>query len=189
MINRTFFLIVCFVLLSCNMKIYKLKDKITDVPLEPIVYKNKLKFTTSLFNTIDTGFVYEEYDTDKKIPMSSDKCTSCRGYSIYKFYSNGCLNLFYFDRSSLLPISEFDPLYTGYRGVYYLENGKIRFDLFAEIDEWQKTGKITGTLTFSGDTLYVKRDDKKGINAISYPTRIYIKRKLPPEYFVFKANW
>jgi len=181
-IRLALYLVVTFVLMSCNMKTYVLKDKITDVPYKPTVYKNKSKFTTSLINTIDTGVVYEEFDREKNILMSSDKCTACRGYRIYKFYPNGCLNMFFFDRNSLLPTVEFDPLYSGYRGVYYTENNKIRFDLFAEIDQRQHTGKLSATLTFSGDTMYLKRDD------LSY-TEIYIKRKLPPEYFVYKANW
>ena len=135
-----------------------------------------------MLNTIDTSVVYEEYDRDKNVVMSFDKCTACRGYRIYKFYSNGCLNMFFVDRNSILPISEFNPLYTGYRGVYYIENNKTRFDLFAEIDQRQHTGKLKGTLTFSGDTMYLKRDD------LNY-TEIYIKRKLPLEYFTYKANW
>ena len=175
-------MLASFILLSCNMKTYSLLDKITDVPINTNVYKNKSKFSASLLKTIDTGVVYEEYDRSKNILMSLDKCTACRGYRIFRFYSNGCLNMFFFDRNSTLPVNEFDPLYAGYRGVYYSEDNKIRFDLFAEIDQRQHTGKLSATLTFSGDTMYLKRDD------LSY-TEIYIKRKLPPEYFIYQANW
>jgi hypothetical protein len=171
------------------MKALLLIDKITPVPKNISVYKNKIKFSSSLLSKVDTTVVYEEFDRDRNILMRADNCISCRGYSIYKFYPNGCFNAFFFGRNSTLPVNEFDPLYTGYRGVYYTENNKIRFDLFAEIDERQHIGKITGTLTFSGDTLYVKQDDRKGIDAMKYPTEIYVKRKLSPEYFVYKANW
>ena len=65
-----------------------------------------------------------------------------------------------------------DPLFTGYRGIYYTENDIIRYNLFAEIGQRQQTGKITGTLTFGGDILYVKRDDRKGLNAIEHSAEI-----------------
>lgn len=175
--------------MSCSMKIYTLLDKVTDVPKSNDVYKNKSKFTSTLLSIVDTGVVYEEFDKNKNMLMRLDDCTACRGYTIYKFYSNGYFNRFYFERNSALPIGEFDPLYTGYRGVYYSENNKVKYDFFAGIDQRQHTGKITGTLTFRGDTLYVKRDDRKGLNATDYSTTIYIKRKLPPEYFVYKADW
>jgi len=189
-INKRFlFLAIALVLMSCNMKVYTLLDKIIDVPKNAEAYKNKLKFKATILNIIDTAVVYEEFDNEKKILKRLDQCTACRGYTIYKFYPNGCFNMFYFSRNSTLPTMEFDPQHTGYRGVYYTENGKIKYDLYAEIDDRQHTGKITGTLTISGDTLYVKRDNRKGIDATSYPARIYIKRQLPPEYFVYQANW
>jgi len=86
---------------SCSMKTYLLLDKITDVPLSSSVYKNKSKFDTSLLTTIDTSVVYEEYDMNKNIVMSLDKCTACRGYRVYKFYSNGCLNMFFLTEIAL----------------------------------------------------------------------------------------
>ena len=184
-----FFVLLGLVLLSCNMKVYTLLDKATDVPKNEEVYGNKSKFNETILNTIDTNAVYEEYDTEKNILARLDPCTSCRGYLIFRFYPNGCLNMFYFKRNSTLPVKEFDPLYTGYRGVFYLENNKIRYDYFAEIDAQQHIGKISGTLSVVGDTLYVNRDDRKGLNATSYSPKIYIKRKLPAEYFVYKPGW
>ena len=171
------------------MKTYKLLDRVTDVPINISAYKNKEKFNPTLLKVIDTSVVYEEFDAAKKMRVSLDYCTSCRGYSIYKFYSNGCFNVFFFNRNSALPVNEFNPFYSGYRGVYYTNENKIQFDLFAEIDQRQHTGKITGTLSFRGDTLFVKQNDIRGLNATTYPIEVYVKKKLPIEYFIYKANW
>ena len=172
------------------MKVYTLLDKVTDVPKKNEVYKNKEKFNVSILNIIDTAVVYEELNTDKNLLERLVNCNGChRKYLMYKFYPNGCFNVFSFRKDSSLSVNEFNPNYTGHRGVYYTENNKIKYDYFAGIDQRQHTGKITGTIRINGDTLYVKDDDRKGIDATTYSTEIYIKRKLPPEYFVYKADW
>lgn len=189
-VRQSLYTLVVFLLLSCNMKTYKLLNKRTKVPVDATAYNNKSKFNSLLLNNVDTSVIYEEFDTRYNILKRLDNHIESSIYNVYKFYPNGCINNFYLDRrNEPIPINELNPLFTGYRGVYYSENNKIRYDLFAEIDQRQHTGKITGTLTFSGDTLYVKRDDRKGLNATDYSTEIYIKRKLPPEYFVYKADW
>ena len=182
-------LLLAVQLLACKMKINTLLNKTTTIPRDNAVYKNKTKFAVTLLQIVDTSVVYEEYNTGKNILMRSDPCIECRAYGVYKFYPNGCFNAFYLNRDKILSVTEFDPLYAGKRGVYYNENDMIRFDLFAEIDESQHIGKISGTLIFRGDTMYVKRNDRKGIDATEYPPRVFIKRKLPPEYFIYKANW
>lgn len=169
-------------LTSCNMKTYKLLNNTTRVPSDTNVYKNKSKFDISLLSVIDTLAVYEEYDRNYNILKRTDNHIENSIYGVCRFYSNGCMNEFFVDRKTVLTPNEFNPLYEGKRGVYYKENNKIRSDLFAEIDQQQHTGKLMATLTFSGDTLYIKRDN------LSY-TDIYIKRKLPLEYFKYKTNW
>jgi hypothetical protein len=172
------------------MKVYTLLDKVTDVPKSNAVYKNKSKFTSTLLGIVDTGVVYEEFDPNYNILTRLDNHIENNNlYRLFRFYPNGCFNRFTINKDKNLDVIFFDPNYAGYRGVYYADNSKIRYDFFAGIDQRQHTGKITGTLTFSGDTLYVKRDDRKGLNATDYSTEIYIKRKLPPEYFQYKANW
>lgn len=184
------FFVLFILVLSCNIKSYTLLNKVTTVSKNVSVYKNKSKFVSALLlKEIDTSVVYEEYNLDKNILMRLDPCIECRVYSVYKFYPNGCFNAFYLNRDKILSAMEFNPLYGGKRGVYYSENNKIKYDLFAEIDEHQHLGKISGTLSFMGDTMYLKRDDVKGIDKTDYPKRIFLKRKLPPEYFVYKVNW
>lgn len=183
------YIFVVFLLFSCNMKTFVLLDKITDVPKNNYVYKNKIKFNTALLNVVDTAVVYEEFAIQYNVLTRLDNHIENNFYRVFKFYPNGLFNRFTISKNKNLDIILFDPLYTGYRGVYYSKNNKIRYDFFAGIDQRQHTGKITGTLIFSGDTLYVKRDDRKGLNAKTYPIEIYIKRKLPPEYFKDKANW
>jgi hypothetical protein len=178
------------VLVSCNMKEYTLLDKVTSVPKDSEVYKNREKFNSVILNTIDTAVVYEELNIDKNILERLITCNGChRKYLVYKFYPNGCFNVFSFWKDSSLSVIKFNPDYSGSRGVYYLENNKIRYDYFSAINQQYNMGRITGSLTVVGDTLYIKRDDRKGIDAERYPPHIYIKRKIPAEYFVFKPSW
>lgn len=176
-----YLIILCvLVLAACNMKTYILLDKITSVPSDTSVYRNKSKFDVSLLQVIDTAVVYEEYEVER---------SARRVYCVLRFYSNGYFNSFFVSKGEVLLPEQFDPNYSGQRGVYYKENDKIRYDLFAPIDELYHLGKISGTLTFSGDTLFMKRDDVRGINKMTYSVEIYIKRKLPPKYLQYKANW
>jgi hypothetical protein len=189
-LNKNLIIFSVMLLLSCNMKVYTLLDNITVVPKNIKVYENKVKFSLLMLNSIDTAVVYEELNVDKNLLERLINCNDChRKYLGYKFYPNGYFNVFSIWKDSLLSVSKFNPNYSGIRGVYYLEKNQIRYDYFSAIDQRYNIGKITGTLTFSGDTLYVKRDNRKGIDATSYPMRIFIKKKLPPEYFVYKVNW
>ena len=174
------FLYVC--LLSCNMKTYKLLDGISRVPTEQSVYKNKIKFDTTLLAIIDTNAIYEEYDQELRILKRLNIHMGRGTYGVLRFYPNGCLNEFGLDRDKRLAKGDLNPLYHGYRGVYYNENSKIRFDLFAEVDQRQHIGLLKGTIYFNGDTMYFKRDD------LSYK-EIYIKRKVLQENLNYTADW
>lgn len=117
---------IFLLLASCNIKVYTLLDKVTNVPKNNEVFSNKTKFNSTLLQFVDTGTIYEEFDRNKNVLMRFDNCVECRSYNAFKFYSNGCFNLFYFKTGSSLSMNEFDPLYAGLRGVYYLENNKVK---------------------------------------------------------------
>ena len=183
--------VLAIALPSCWVKVYTLSNGMTRVPVNPKVYKNKSKFNTSILKMIDTTVIYEELNTEKNILERFNECEYCpKRYVVLKFYSNGCYNIFAFWKNEpQLPVSELDPNYAGFRGIYYLENNKIKYDEFGAIDEWRHIGRIKGTFTISGDTLYEKMDDRKGIDATKYTTHIYVKRRLPPEYFIYRVDW
>ena len=97
--------------------------------------------------------------------------------------------MFSFWKDSVMAVAKFNPDYSGVRGIYYLDKDEIRYDYFSAIDQRRNIGKIRGTLKINGDTLYVKRNDRKGLDVTSYQPRVFIKRRLPSEYFMYKANW
>jgi hypothetical protein len=172
------------------MRVYTLLDNITRVPLNLDDYVNKNKFNKSLLNLFDTAVVYEEFNKEKNILERFNFCQSCqKRYLVYRFYPNGCFNVFAFEKDKLPLIERINPNFSGGRGVYYLEKNEIKFDEFSAIDQFYNIGKITGTFKVNGDTIFVRQDDRKGLDAQSYSTEIYIKRKLPKEYFTFKADW
>lgn len=172
----TFFLaviiITCISFCSCGIKTILLEDKIAEVPRDSKNYRNKSKFDISILNMLDTNAIYYEINSSRNL------------YGIYKFYPNGNLNLFFSNGYSTPSKEFFNPYFRGYRGVYYKENGSIKGDLFAEVDQKGNIGKLKETYIFKGDTLTVKTKNRE----IS-STSIYIKRKLPPEYFMYNANW
>ena len=182
-------IILSFILLSCNMKTYLLEDKVTKVPFDSIAYNNRSKFTFSLLSIVDTNIVYEEVDMRYNTLARLDNHRDNSVYGIYKFYQNGRLNYFLINRDRLLNPNNFNPENSGYRGIYYSEKNKIKYDLFVISSELGEIDKQTGTFSFSADTLYSNRKNAKGINATNYATKVYVKRKLLPEYFQFKANW
>lgn len=184
MINRYLIVILSItVLFGCRLQTYTLQDNITKVPSDTAVYKNKLKFDASLLSIIDTGVVYEQYSVERNSLYRTDTNFDTEFYGVFRFYSNGCFNSFILMRGDVLDTNTFSPEFSGYRGVYYKEKNKLRYDLFAESNELRHIGKLTGTFEFSGDTLYTIRDvDKKYVE-------VYIKRKLPMQYLNHTTNW
>ena len=79
-------------------------------------------------------------------------------------------------------VNTFNPNYDGYRGVYFGQDNQIKYNLFAETNGVGWIGKLTGTLTFRGDTLYENLDTSVGIH-------IYVKLKLPKEYLNYTVMW
>lgn len=169
--------------ITACMKTFTLPNGITRVPTKTEIYENQGKFNKSLLDVIDTDVIYESFDKYRNIPERLETQSGRNVYSAFRFYQDGRLNKFILDSNKPLELNDFNPKLTGYRGVYYSEKGKIRYDLFAPSNELRWIGKLTGTFTFSGDTLYVRRDEtKKEVD-------IYIKRELPPGYLDYKAYW
>lgn len=176
-------ILIYFGFTGCEMKHYTLKDGITKVPFDSAAYINKSKFNPSLLSIIDTATIYEKYNKEVNLPYRQDKDVTHRIYGVYKFYSNGYLNYFVLDRDSSLSVNDFNPEYNGYRGVYFIENNKVRYNLYAGSNELGHIGKLTGTFVFSNDTLYNYRDANKNF------VDVYIKRKLPSDFVTYSAKW
>jgi hypothetical protein len=174
-----FIIVISF---SCGIRTVLLKDGKTKVPLHSKAYLNKSKFTTSVLNRIDTAALYEEFDKRYNILSRLDNHIENSFYGAYKFYSNGCVNYFVLDRDSLARENDFNPLYSGYRGVYYEVNGFIKVDLFAEINGVGSIGKLQESILIKGDTLYVKE-----FKATS--EGIYIKQKKIAPLVNYRGNW
>jgi hypothetical protein len=170
--------------MACGIKTNTLLNGVTKVPFNTEVYLNKLNFDNSLLNIVDTNVIYEEHNRRYNVLSRLDDHVETSFYGAYRFYPNGYFNYYTLDRSrsGLLVSNDLNPEFDGQRGVYYKENSKIRFDLFAEINQNQWIGELNGTFTFSGDTLYVKRD------VLEY-TKIYVKRELPKECLNYKVDW
>src|SRR5215204_6090125 len=104
-----------------------LKNGYQKAPTNPRVYKNRIYFEKSILNQIDTGVIYEEYNTSYYVGDKPVNVLSRLNYqdpnAIYaacRFYGNGCFNLFHLDREKQeLAREMFDPVYTGWRGILY----------------------------------------------------------------------
>lgn len=171
------------VLVTACMKTITLQNGRTKVPAKSDVYKNREKFDISLLNLVNTNVIYERFNKDYNVLQRLDTHIETSIYGAYRFYPDGRFNLFFLDRNKPNDPNAFNPEYSGKRGVYYSEKDQIRYDLFAEINQWGWTGKQSGTFRFSGDTLYVQRDE--------FPKEldIYIKRELSPGYLNYNADW
>lgn len=175
-------LICFFIFTSCGIKNTLLLDGITKVPIDEKSYLNKIKYDSTMQKYFDVNCIYEEYDQGHSMPSRLCQEYEYPLYSAFKFYSNGCLNLFFLEKRKELLDINLDPNYAGYRGVYYEEEGVFRIEFFGVVDELKSLGKIKGTLTVKGDTLISYTDNLK------YP-KYYIKRKLPDTFKKYNAKW
>lgn len=164
------------------MQTFLLSNQRTRVPSDSKVYINKQKFDRNILTIIDTNVIYEKFDSRNAILARDDYREENNIYDVIRFYPNGCFNIFFINKTKNLSKQNFDPNYTGYRGVYYNEGSKIKFDLFAEVDQQGHIGKLSGILEFNGDKLILKRDDLKY-------SEIYIKNKIPNDYLKFNPEW
>ncbi len=103
-------------------------------------------------------------------------------YGAYRFYGNGCFNWFALDRNiQTLDREMFDPSFTGWRGIIYKKDDKIKGDLITQVSGMGAVGTITNTFEFNGDTLFIYSKNRL--------KHIFIKRKIPKELLDFKAEW
>lgn len=166
-------------LVSCGMRTTRLGDNISRVPKNTNAYKNRVKFDSSVLQYFDTSVVYEEYNSWKGILSRYDSADLHGFYEIYRFYPNGFMNCFVIDRNKPLVPKEFDPEYNGYRGVYYKKGSKLKGELFTAVNGLGHMGKLTERLIIKGDTLIVVTGENRNRS-------FFIKRKLPPEYLIYK---
>jgi hypothetical protein len=164
----------------------------TKVPANKNYFKNKQYFNESLLKVIDTAAVYEEkysYRSFEKdfTSINNEKSYRTDGWtSIYKFYSNGCVNYFSFKNGYEIEKNDLNPEYNGYRGIYYIDNkGNIKIDEFVIVGYGFTTlyGMDAMKVEIRGDTILTKR--------LHAPTsiRVYTKKELPKEYFQYKSDW
>lgn len=171
-------IILLFILmfLSCGMETFVLQNGFSKAPINLKYYREKVSFDSALTKIIDTEAVYEEYsDRYSTIQIHDDYINFLR------FYSNGCFSIFYSSKNKLEK-NMFNPNYSGYRGYFYKKNKEIKFDKFGEINQMKEFGKLSGTITVKGDTVYMytkKYND----------TQIFIKTKTPKELLNFNADW
>ena len=148
-----------------------LKNGYQKVPTNPKVYRNRIYFDKSILSQIDTAVLYEEYNTsfyvdDKRVKELSRLNDQNPGttYAAYRFYGNGCFNLFHLDREKQILTKEmFDPNFTGWRGVLYRQDGKIKGDLLTQVSGMGAIGVVTETFQFKGDTVFVHAKNRWGL--------------------------
>jgi hypothetical protein len=168
-----------------------LKNGFSKAPVNPKVFKNKVYFDNSIMTQIDTTVIYEEYNTNYYEGLEKQPNVLARHnyknpnttYGVYRFYGNGCYNLFHLDRNKPELTKEmFDPTYTGWRGVLYKKKNQLLGDIFTQVGQmrWQ-LGKQTDIFTFKGDTLFVEVKN-------AHKT-IYIKRYIDSKLLDHNADW
>ena len=121
--------------------------------------KIKMFFEVSLFNEIDTASVYKEefgYQSKKNSfeginNLKEYKSSSFRGY--YKFYSNGCVDVFSFQDFEQVIFSSINPNFNGQRGIFYSKENVIKLYLFtiAGYSFKRDYGIMTSILKVKGD--------------------------------------
>ena len=159
------------------------------MPTNSKVYRNRIYFNHSILTNIDTAVIYEEFNTSFYISNNPVNVLARNNYqnyytlySVYRFYGNGCFNLFILDRDKpTLDKEMFDPTFTGWRGVFYRKTDKINGDLITQVTGAGSIGTITETFEFKGDTLLVHDRDRL--------KHIFIKRHIPKELLSFNADW
>ncbi len=163
-------LVFILLLTSCGLRTTILKDGVTKVAVNEKVYKNKSKFDASIVSFIDTTVIYEEYNTrfyKNGFPVNVLARLNTENpynwYQAYRFYNNGCYNVFILNRQTDVALSSknFNPDYVGHRGIYFKEKSKIKGNLITQVTDYGETGIIKEIFQFDGDTLYVTSGNPK----------------------------
>jgi hypothetical protein len=189
-----FTFIFIILLIGCGIKTTVLQDGTTRVAVNQKVYKNISKFDTSMVTVIDTTVIYEAYNTlynengipvYKKLARLTTKIENPDNYyHVYRFYNNGCYNLFILDREkdASLGKNDFNPDYAGNRGIYFKEDSVFIGNIVVQKNGIGERGIRKELFYFSGDTLF------RTIKNSPY-TQIFIKRNVPSDYLKWKATW
>lgn len=172
--------LLCLLLISC-LRIEYLANGYTKVPRKPKAYKKRKKFHDTLLSMIDTSVVYEEIDKSGMLKRNSERSGE-EVYGCYRFYSNGNVNLFVIPRDKLLVKDFFDPKFNGMRGVYFLDNDKIKMEIFASVNGVGSLGKVKKEIRIKNDTLFVE-------NLYPRYVKIFVKRNLPKDFMGFDSVW
>lgn len=174
-------------LYSCGGIEYKiLKDGWKKVPKYGVVYEEGLsKFNKQVLKLIDTNAVYLQLDIELNILKKDTDKFSDLYYGAYRFYPNGYLNSFGLVRDSAFNKYTFNPDYTGFRGVYYQEDGVIKAQKFATRGELRIFAAGLEEIKVKGDTIYVRKYD----NSYRNWYRKYLKVKVADSLINFKVDW
>ncbi|WP_124637109.1 hypothetical protein [Taibaiella sp. KBW10] len=181
---------ILLLLVSCAQTT-TLRNGYSKAPTKSKVFKNSVYFEQAILDQIDTTVIYEEYNDNYYEGLVKQENVLARHnyanrhttYGVYRFYGNGCFNLFHLDRDKPeLTAEMFDPAYTGWRGVLYKKKNKILGDMFTQTGQmgWQ-LGKQTEAFIFRGDTLIV---ELKNVHKF-----FYIKRHIDKKLLEHHAEW
>lgn len=189
-LKNLIFTLMLFCITACAPTVV-LKNGFTKVPARPDFFKNKIYFDQSVLSKIDTDVIYEQFDDNYYTNYTKQEDTLARlndksvyhGYTVYRFYSNGCFNAFYLRKDKPeLEKDMFDPDLSGWRGVLYKKKNRILGDTFTQLSgvRWV-LGIKTQEFRFSGDTLYVYFD--------KIHKHTYLKRVIDTHLLKHEANW
>jgi hypothetical protein len=149
----------------------KLLNGHTKVPKDEKVLLNKKRSLKYVKGDIDTLSLYWKIvDDDPSVDY------------VYRFYSNGAINLFTLQTDTSNYRKFFNPAYNGYRGYYYESSGCLKADYFGPVSDSYDMGRITERFEIRGDTLF-EISDKYGT------VHPFIKRPMPKNIMKYKATW
>jgi hypothetical protein len=192
MVRKINLLLVIIIAISCDSpKSILLGDNITKVPLDNIIFNHKQPLS-KISKDIDTLALYEEfteydYTSTERIKIDIPERLNIKEprsvYKAYRFYENGCVNLFFFGKEDSLTKEKLNPQFSGYRGIIFKLNDQIIIDCYVRMGELGYGGVLRSYVEIKGDTLIITR--KRDKLHIEY----FIKQKIPKEWLIYKSDW
>jgi hypothetical protein len=196
MVRKINSLLVIIIAISCDSpKSILLGDNITKVPLDNIIFNHKQQLS-KVSKDIDTLVLYEKFTKygyvpsneglPKKIKINLPERLNFKNprgvYETYRFYENGCVNFFILVKGDSLTKEELNPQFSGYKGIIFKLNDEIAIDSYVQAGEMGNHGISRKFVKILGDTLIITG---KGETYSEY----FIKRKIPKEWLIYKADW
>ena len=191
MVNKILATSLFIFFIACGgMKMRFLNNETTAVPFNNNIFKKNRGDINSL-TEIDTVALYKfEYGfvTSKNSFKASAQNRYFSNSSViayYKFYKNGCVNLFSFSNQDSITANNLNPELNGQRGIVYKKNNALKLDLFTIIGYGygREYGLVGSTMIIKDDTIFEKKD--KNIEYVN----VYLKQKLPKEFLIYKPDW